>query len=39
MKAVGYVRVSFRRLLEKTRDYQEGIRAHFEKRAPVFNGT
>lgn len=27
-----------RRPLEATRDYEEGIRAHFEKRKPVFRG-
>jgi len=27
-----------RRPLEGTRDYEEGIRAHFEKRKPVFRG-
>lgn len=30
---------SYRKPLEETRDYQEGIRAHFEKRKPVFDGT
>lgn len=30
---------SFRKPLESTRDYQEGILAHFEKRKPVFTGT
>lgn len=29
---------SLRRPLEATRDYEEGIRAHFEKRKPVFSG-
>lgn len=29
---------SLRRPLEATRDYEEGIRAHFEKRKPVFCG-
>ena len=29
---------SLRRPLEATRDYEEGIRAHFEKRKPVFRG-
>jgi enoyl-CoA hydratase/carnithine racemase len=29
---------ALRRPLEATRDYEEGIRAHFEKRAPVFRG-
>lgn len=29
---------SLRRPLEATRDYEEGIRAHFEKRKPVFVG-
>jgi enoyl-CoA hydratase/carnithine racemase len=29
---------SLRRPLEATHDYEEGIRAHFEKRKPVFNG-
>ena len=29
---------SLRRPLESTRDYEEGIRAHFEKRKPVFRG-
>jgi enoyl-CoA hydratase/carnithine racemase len=28
-----------RRPLEATRDYEEGIRAHFEKRKPVFRGA
>jgi enoyl-CoA hydratase/carnithine racemase len=27
-----------RRPLEGTHDYEEGIRAHFEKRKPVFKG-
>lgn len=27
-----------RRPLEATRDYEEGIRAHFEKRKPIFKG-
>ncbi|MBE0626458.1 MAG: enoyl-CoA hydratase/isomerase family protein [Burkholderiales bacterium] len=29
---------SLRRPLEATRDYEEGIRAHFEKRKPMFSG-
>ncbi len=29
---------SLRRPLEATQDYEEGIRAHFEKRKPVFTG-
>jgi enoyl-CoA hydratase/carnithine racemase len=29
---------SLRRPLESTRDYQEGINAHFERRKPVFRG-
>ena len=29
---------SLRRPLEATRDYEEGIRAHFEKRKAVFRG-
>ena len=29
---------SRRRPLEATKDYQEGITAHFEKRHPVFTG-
>jgi enoyl-CoA hydratase/carnithine racemase len=29
---------SLRRPLEATRDYEEGIRAHFEKRKPTFDG-
>lgn len=29
---------SLRRPLEATRDYEEGIRAHFEKRKPIFRG-
>jgi enoyl-CoA hydratase/carnithine racemase len=29
---------ALRRPLEATRDYEEGIRAHFEKRTPVFVG-
>ena len=29
---------SLRRPLEDTRDYEEGIRAHFEKRKPLFRG-
>ena len=29
---------SLRRPLEATRDYEEGIRAHFEKRKPAFRG-
>ena len=29
---------TLRRPLEATRDYEEGIRAHFEKRKPVFRG-
>jgi len=29
---------ALRRPLEATQDYEEGIRAHFEKRKPVFRG-
>ena len=29
---------ALRRPLEASKDYEEGIRAHFEKRAPVFRG-
>jgi enoyl-CoA hydratase/carnithine racemase len=29
---------ALRRPLEATKDYEEGIRAHFEKRTPVFRG-
>ncbi len=30
---------ALRRPLEATKDYEEGIRAHFEKRTPVFRGV
>jgi enoyl-CoA hydratase/carnithine racemase len=36
--AAGALNDALRRPLEATRDYEEGIRAHFEKRRPVFRG-
>jgi len=38
MEEAAAIDQALRRPLESTRDYEEGIRAHFEKRKPVFRG-